>query len=123
VHAVEFPSEYLPDTHATGDVLLEAQLEPAGQSVMNQGRITRYIRFALHKKKQKNKERKVDKPGPVHVVELPSEYLPDKHVTGVALVVPQLLPAGQTVQTVVPDAVEYDPAGHGLGDDDATGQK
>jgi hypothetical protein len=32
VHAVEFPSEYLPDPHVTGDALVVAQLEPAGQS-------------------------------------------------------------------------------------------
>jgi hypothetical protein len=37
VQAVEFPREYLPDTHATGDILVDAQLEPEGQSEANEG--------------------------------------------------------------------------------------
>ncbi len=36
MHTVEFPSEYLPDTHATGDALVNAQLEPAGQSAADE---------------------------------------------------------------------------------------
>ncbi len=32
VQEVEFPREYLPDPHSTGNVLVVAQLDPAGQS-------------------------------------------------------------------------------------------
>ena len=51
VQAVEFPSEYLPDTHATGDVLADAQLEPAGQSVTNEEKVrdARCIQYVRNK--------------------------------------------------------------------------
>jgi hypothetical protein len=42
VQAVEFPSEYLPDTHATGDELEDAQLEPAGQSAAKRRKNEKY---------------------------------------------------------------------------------
>jgi hypothetical protein len=99
VHEVEFPSEYLPDTHATGEVMEDAQLEPAGQSGNKRREKCETLDTnCTHQTSNKsNNEEKVKKKKPVQEVALPSEYLPDTHATGNAFVVAQLEPAGQSV--------------------------